>query len=108
MDADEFRNTLLEVLEKKTPEVRAAAFASCFTNEALRLTMAEGSASASMTVMLMSLIHTCNRHPEWVRAVVEDSKWITADGTEKETEDALLEIVNWYPLPRRVYANTRD
>lgn len=108
MDADEFRNTLLEVFKKKTPEVRAAAFASCFIDESLRLTMAEGSAGASMTVMLMSLIHTCNRHPEWVRAVVEDSKWINADGTEKEIEGALMEICGWYPLPRREYAPSAD
>lgn len=107
MDA-ETRDKLLEQFEGKDPVVRAAAFAQCFTNETLRLTIAEGNAHASMAVMLMLVIHTCNRHPEWMRAVVEDSKWVVEDGTEKEIEDSLLEIVNWYPLPRRIYANSGD
>lgn len=100
-------DSIKELLSKKSPVIRAQAFQGIFTNETLRLTVQEGNASAAMTVTLMTLIHTCNRHPEWMRAVVEDSQWVI-QGDEKEVEDALMEICGWYLLPRREYVPSAD
>lgn len=94
------RDALVEMLAERHPVERALTFTGFFQREALELIREGEKPSNVMSVMLMQLIQTCNRHPEWMRAVCEDQKWITEEHDRAaHFEDACLEMISWYPLP---------
>lgn len=101
---DELREILNQKLAETDSHTRAKAFTSIFLNE-IRALVLEFNPLDAASVILMNVLHAANRHPEWLKAVCEDQKEIitpTGDSDEKLIEDALMEIVGWYPLPVRM------